>query len=359
MSQWKDIKPIAILLVLLNNSLWADSPTHQVLQLAPVGTQTHFPVVTGLAYSAADQLLAAAGDDHAIRLVRIADGSLAKTLHGHVDWVRCLDFSPRGEHLISAGDDARLILWGRASDWNPEQKMSLQPSLSTVRFCPRGEQIAACGFQAELRLLRGKSPTKLQELDEFIFKTQSNDLRVLVFSKDGEQIVVGGRTGVLQVVRGHDMSSVAEIPVHRSRIRGLQFDGRGSRLYSCAEDGTVVATELQSGKRVGEVKIPGCKLQSIAALEGDLLATGGTDNMIHIVDILQGRVLKSWEGHSGSVAAMVVCGTKLATASFDTTIRLWDLSLATAPEPRVAVDAGEVSTKPSTEARLPPTTTPR
>jgi len=80
----------------------AKSEAVDVIQLSSLPTHAEPPVVTAISVSPNGLFIAAAGDDHAIRIVELATGKTTATLIGHLDWVQCLEFSPNGQQLHRA-----------------------------------------------------------------------------------------------------------------------------------------------------------------------------------------------------------------------------------------------------------------
>ena len=62
-------------------------------------------------------ILAAGGQDSAIRLWDLTDPETEPVvLHGHLDSVEAVTFSPDGSTLVSSGDDATIRLWIARTD---------------------------------------------------------------------------------------------------------------------------------------------------------------------------------------------------------------------------------------------------
>ena len=60
----------------------------------------------------------------------------------------------------------------------------------------------------------------------------------------------------------------------------------------------------------------------------DTLASAGSGNVIHLWDLSSRQERRRLVGHTGSVTTLVFHGSAgmLISGSFDTTVRLWDLS---------------------------------
>ena len=76
------------------------------------------------------------------------------------------------------------------------------------------------------------------------------------------------------------------------------------------------------------------KVFALAFVGPQLLAAGGSDNLIRIWDLGTRQEIGQLSGHQGSIAALVCDGSTLVSGSYDTTIRLWSV------KERVANKAG-------------------
>jgi WD40 repeat protein len=71
---------------------------------------TQVPVIS-VSFSPDGRLLASGSEDNTIKLWRVADGSLVRTLRGHTDRVTSVSFSPDGRLLASGSRDGTIKLW--------------------------------------------------------------------------------------------------------------------------------------------------------------------------------------------------------------------------------------------------------
>jgi dipeptidyl aminopeptidase/acylaminoacyl peptidase len=75
----------------------------------------HSGSVNSVAFSPDGSLIASASTDATIRLWRVSDGVLLRTLTGHTSDVNSVAFSPDGNLIASASSDNTVRLW-RVSD---------------------------------------------------------------------------------------------------------------------------------------------------------------------------------------------------------------------------------------------------
>jgi WD40 repeat protein len=124
-----------------------------------------------------------------------------------------------------------------------------------------------------------------------------------------------------------DGSVAKEWPAHRMRIRILVFSPDGSQLVSAGEDQVVRMWDARSGQDIFSIQSRGAKIRALAFCGPKMLASGGSDNAIHLWDLATQKEVERFVGHTGTVSSLVadVPHHVLVSGSFDTTIRLWNL----------------------------------
>jgi WD40 repeat protein len=82
---------------------------------------------------------------HVIKLWRVSDGSLVRTLTEHTDWVSSVAFSPDGQVLVSGSGDRTIKLW-RVSDGSLVRTLTGYIfSGYSIAFSPDGQNLASGG----------------------------------------------------------------------------------------------------------------------------------------------------------------------------------------------------------------------
>ncbi|WP_417749942.1 WD40 repeat domain-containing protein [Rosistilla oblonga] len=295
-------------------------PNNLSIRLEPVAGRDYPPVVTALAISPGGELLAAAGDDHAIRLLSGENFSKQQIIGQHTDWVRSLDFAPDGSMLLSAGNDGRIQVWQRESDWENPRDIGGGPALACVRFNDDGKRIAAVGFDPQIFLMQSKTIPAAK------LTCKCRDLRTALFTDVDDILAVGGRSGEMHFIDPDTGETLAAISLHVGRLRDSTLVRGANMIVSVGEDGRCAIVDTVQMKMLREVTIPGCKLLSVAAIDSQHVAVGGSDNLIRVLNVNSGEVTKKLTGHQGTVAVLKANVEHLISGSYDTSIRFWRLS---------------------------------
>ena len=118
-----------------------------------------------------------------------------RTLTAHPGGVYCVDFSPDGKALVSAGKDGRVAIW-ETKDWT--QRFAFDDKMgeaNVARFSADGSLVAFAGDDGRVIVRRASDGSKLY--DEKSVEGRVHDLAWLGASS---QFAVGGEDAVLSVV---------------------------------------------------------------------------------------------------------------------------------------------------------------
>ncbi|MGB7325249.1 MAG: WD40 repeat domain-containing protein [Rubripirellula sp.] len=293
--------------------------------------ETNAPVVvTAIASDPRGRWLAVSGDDHIIRILDTSTLTVAHQLTGHRDVIRTLVFDPAGDKLVSAGNDGQLIVWNCNDRFAIKQKMSGTPALACVRFAPSGREMAAVGFDNEIYLIG--HPDRKQS----VLNCHCNDLRAVAFRDDDAVIAVAGRSGDLHLFNAGTGNLTNEYSIHKGRIHALVFHRQSNTVVSVAEDGYVAVFDTRAEKLRHRIEVTSGKLFTAAVLNSQLVAVAGSDNVIRIVNTDEGKIVKTLEGHQGSISTLAASSDALFSGSFDATLRRWAIADIGQREQRIA-----------------------
>ncbi|MCA9133796.1 MAG: WD40 repeat domain-containing protein [Planctomycetales bacterium] len=290
------------------------------IRLAPLVENDSPPVITALAASHDGRFLAAAGDDHAIRVIDVASGKTFGTLAGHTDWIQSLVFSSDSHDLYSAGNDGRVLQWQHQYPASHREVLATDFALRAITLSTEQNLLAVCGFSDQV-VVWDLNANRVKH----VLSCNSQDQRCVRFSPDGKQLLRGGRLGEICVWDTETGTELAHYHQHRRRVFTAAFSTDGRQITSVGEDRQLVRFDLATQQVTLAREIAGGKLMSMCLINDDMVAAAGADNLIHLYDVAAGKLLTTLAGHSGTVAVMVPCGEFLASGSFDTTVRIWDL----------------------------------
>jgi WD40 repeat protein len=302
------------------------STSADVIRLDPLAGNQDPPVITAISVSPMGDRLAAAGDDHAIRIVSLSDGSTLATLEGHTDWVQCIEYSPNGQWIASCGHDGALKVWDVSTNPKLHASKSVDHALLTIAF-QDDESLFTAGFGNIIY------QTSIRSLDLKTFSIcECKDIRSLACSPNHQWLAIGGRDGVLRVKSTSSRTSAAEdevaMPIHFDRIRSVHFSSDSQQITSVGEDRRVVQYDMPTRTVAVKVEIGGGKLLGLCQLTPQIYAIAGSDNSIRLFDSDEQRVQVKLVGHDGSVSILKKTENKIISGSFDTTIRIWDIDRA-------------------------------
>lgn len=299
-----------------------------VPQAGPVGTLTldelpgrmTRPVVSGLALDPSGRYLAAAGDDHVVRVWDARDGTILHRLEGHTGWVRACAFSPNGQLLATAGQDRRIYLWDPATGQAIRQLPQTPAALAAIAFSPDGRTLAAGGFEDRFRLFDVATGQVLHTVE-----ASERDVRALTFSADGQLLAAAGTGGRIRIVALDGSAALRDLPGDGRTIQALAFRADGAQLASAGLGDAISLWDMASGSLAGTVPVRPGKVMALTYCGPDRLAASGSYNSIRVFDPEAGHEIVRLVGHTGSVSTLVFDegSGRLISGSYDTTVRFW------------------------------------
>jgi WD40 repeat protein len=254
---------------------------------------------------------------------------------GHNGAVRVLAFSPRGDRIVTGGEDAVLIVRDARTGKELFREPAHQLAVSAVAFSPDGGRIVSGGADGGVRVWEAGADrlTLVTAIAAYPTPGGTNPYPGCVaFSPDGKLVVVGGsaESGYLprpiQVWDAHSGARVQELAGPIGRTTSLTFDADG-RLYSAGQDRIVRVWDLTDGKLLRTLKGHRSEVVRMTfSPDAQRLAVAARDGGVHLWHAGDGRPLVVLRDLFTPTAALSFSpdGNLLFAATPTEGVQVWD-----------------------------------
>jgi WD40 repeat protein len=280
-----------------------------------------------------------------------------------------LAYSADGTQLVSAGSNQLVRTWMSDTGAPAETYAGHTAPVGAVALLADGSILSAA--EANLIVWNTAPAWTLERTIGNVAdsKTFVGRVTALAFSPDGKLLATGGgdpsRSGELKVWNVADGSLARAIPdAHSDTVFGLEFSPDGAYLASSAADRFVKVFALADGKLTRSFEGHTHHVLDVSwKSDGKVLASSGADNVIKVWDFTTGDQRRTTPAFGKEVTSLAFVGAtgKVVASSGDKTVRLvntddgkMELTYAgsndfmyaatTSPDGRIAVSGGQDST---------------
>jgi WD40 repeat protein len=319
--------------------------------------------ITGLALSPDDSTLAVSGQSYKVELLDVSrcttqpdDCTQSIAVISTIRTPTALAFSPDGYTLAVGMQNGKIELHdlmgcgqGKSESCGTLVKTFTQhkSKINTLEFSPDGALLASASNDQTSRVWRLNSGVNVST---FLHK---GSVKAAAFSSDGKLIFTAGQDKTIRVWQVSSFAVIAYLTGHTGAVTSLAPSPDLKTLVSASSDGALHLWDLTTRKFRAVNQDYNAPLHSIRASDGgDILAAGTTEGVVQLYRLAEcnqpdsltcGLPYKTLEGHTQTIGGLsfFAKNTRLASASWDATLRIWDI------ETCMKAPAGEQCNKPT------------
>ncbi|KAL3884122.1 hypothetical protein ACJMK2_030344, partial [Sinanodonta woodiana] len=269
--------------------------------------------------------LASGSVDRTIRIWDIKSGTLISTLKGHAKGVWCLDFFTKNL-LISGGYDGTVRLWNLRTGICAKTILAHDGPMWAMKR--RDNTLATVSQDRTIKIWdigRCLLQTTLFGHNSAVFAIDMDEEGKLVISGSADKSVKIWSLETGKCKRTFWVSPTTSVmAVSYSRGYFACSYGETICLYKAEGPKTPLRTYREHSKRVETLEL---RISNPAVPEG-LIISAGKDGKIIYWDITKDKSIHTFVGHHGEpVNAIHFDELRIASASHDYTIKVWDFSI--------------------------------
>jgi WD40 repeat protein/tRNA A-37 threonylcarbamoyl transferase component Bud32 len=249
-------------------------------------------------------------------------------MQGHSQPISTVIFSPDGRQVASASADNTVIVWDLKTKQPRHVFKDLKSPVNVLAFSPDGKRLAGASFGSPLLVWDIATGKRVVEVTELQAPTMG-----LAFSPDGKTVVTADTLRIVlrDATTGKTMRAVTE---QGQGAMSITFRPDGKHLAGVTAESKLKIWEVETGKELHSLpgQYAGGSSAASYSPNGKRLAVGCPDQHSRIFDAETGKELRAIKDDLPVRQAVFSRdGTRLATISFGSDIRVWDAEKAGAP----------------------------
>ncbi|CAG9854956.1 unnamed protein product [Phyllotreta striolata] len=218
--------------------------------------------------------------------------SKATVLRGHESEVFICAWNPTTDLLASGSGDSTARIWDMSDN-------TASPNQLVLRHCIR------------------KGETEVPS---------NKDVTSLDWNCDGSLLATGSYDGYARIWT-NDGRLASTLGQHKGPIFALKWNRRGNYILSAGVDKTTIIWDAASGECTQQFSFHSAPALDVDWQTNTSFASCSTDQCIHVCKLFMDKPIKSFQGHTNEVNAIKwdPQGQLLASCSDDMTLKIWSM----------------------------------
>jgi WD40 repeat protein len=267
-----------------------------------------------------DQVLSG-GDDKAIRIWNAADGKQIKALANPEGTITQLGISADGARIASAGSDKSAKVWTLA-DGKVVATIAVGGPVQCLALSPNGQRIAvslAGGKDASIRIYDVALGRELEQLAD-----HAGSVTSLAFQGDNRTLITGALDKTARIL---DVPVLTALPAHAAGKTYLQFHNTGTQLLTGGADKIVKLWDLAKQAPLKTFGPLADAIRAVAYSKDYTQIAAAAGNVVKVWNIADGKELTTLT-HPAPVLSLSFSQdkTRIATGAADKQTRLWEVA---------------------------------
>lgn len=294
--------------------------------------------INSVAVSGDGKLCVSASEDGRVILWDLVQQRMVREFAGHsaAVWSACL--SDDGKTAMTASDDRTVRRWNlnETSSHDVFRDTTQRAWVNVVAMDSRARFAISGADDGSITVWDLRNGSKVETIEQRDCHT--GWVLAIAIHASG-RFVSGSQDGVIRVWQ-LDLDSgriTAAVPAalkgHTSWVRGLVLTPCGKYVISASNDCTLKIWDLQTGTLLRTLEGHHGSVRGVAFAEtssGAIIVSGSNDETLKVWDFESGRVLHTLSGHRNLVRSVVTTRLRgqivAVSASCDRTLGIWDLS---------------------------------
>ncbi len=248
--------------------------------------------------------------------------------------------SPSGQHLVTAQHHGELTLWN-AVNGKRLRMVNGGERMLDLDFSPNGERLVAA-FRSRVRVWDAIHAKAIRDLDG-----HEGLVQAVAYSPDGAKILSGGSDSYAIMWDASTGKELFRVALHdeNTGIQTIKFSPDGSKAVSGGWDSNVKLWDADSGEIIRSFDGHQSPIETLDfSPDGSRLLSGSRDQLAKLWNVETGEELLTIKGHRGRIThAHFLDDNDILTASYDTTVAVWDSEEMIQGGIRATLDQGWVS----------------